>query len=170
MSDNDFTVTVTVGKTPAEAFAAINDVRSWWSETIVGDTGTVGDSYLFEVPGIHRCTMTTTESVPGRRLVWHVTDSWIGFVADTAEWEDTDVVFDLTDTEDGTEIRFTHRGLVPAGECYEVCSNAWGAYVTGSLRGLLATGEGDPFRRTSTAETELRKHGNADLVDLEALR
>ncbi|MET8779735.1 SRPBCC domain-containing protein [Nocardia sp. NPDC050713] len=169
MSDNDFTVTITVDKTPAEVFAAINDVWAWWSETIEGSTGTVGDSYLFEVPGIHRCTMTTTESVPGRRLVWHVTDSWLAFVADTTEWENTDVVFDITETPEGTELRFTHVGLVPTGECYEVCSNAWGAYVTGSLRGLLTTGEGDPFRRTSTAESELRKHGNADLVDLDRL-
>ncbi|MET9212303.1 MULTISPECIES: SRPBCC family protein [unclassified Nocardia] len=170
MSDTDFTVTITVDKTPDEAFAAVNDVWSWWSETIEGSTGTVGDSYLFEVPGIHRCTMTTTESVPGRRLVWHVTDSHLAFIADTTEWEDTDVVFDITEGADGTEIRFTHRGLVPAGECYEVCSNAWGAYLTTSLRGLLTTGQGDPFRRTSTAELELRKHGNDDLVNLDALR
>ncbi|WP_280300346.1 SRPBCC family protein [Nocardia neocaledoniensis] len=169
MSDNDYTVTITVDKTPEEVFAAVNDVRSWWSETMRGSTGTVGDSYLFEVPGIHRCTMTTTESVPGRRLVWHVSDSWLGFLADTAEWEGTDIVFDITETAEGTELRFTHVGLRPAVECYEVCTNAWGAYITTSLRGLLTTGVGDPFRRTSTAESELRKHGNADLVDLEAI-
>ncbi|UGT58183.1 SRPBCC family protein [Nocardia asteroides] len=169
MGTNDYTVTITVDKSPEEVFAAVNDVWGWWSETIEGNTGTVGDSYLFEVPGIHRCTMTTTESVPGRRLVWHVSDSWLSFVTDTAEWEGTDIVFDLTETATGTEVRFTHRGLVPTGECYEVCTNAWGAYITTSLRGLLTTGVGDPFRRTSTAESELRKHGNEDLVDLEAI-
>jgi uncharacterized protein YndB with AHSA1/START domain len=169
MSDNDYTVTITVDKTPEEVFAAVNDVRAWWSETMRGSTGTVGDSYLFEVPGIHRCTMTTTESVPGRRLVWHVSDSWLGFLADTAEWEGTDIVFDITETAEGTELRFTHVGLRPAVECYEVCTNAWGAYLTTSLRGLLTTGVGDPFRRTSTAESELRKHGNADLVDLDVI-
>ncbi|MEU4413457.1 SRPBCC domain-containing protein [Nocardia salmonicida] len=164
MSDNDFTATITVDKTPDEAFAAINNVWAWWSETIEGSTGTVGDSYLFEVPGLHRCTMTTTESIPGERLVWHVTDSHLSFITDTAEWEDTDVVFEITENAHGTDIRFTHVGLVPAGECFEVCANAWGAYITSSLRGLLTTGEGDPFRRTSTGESELLKHGNADLV------
>ncbi|KAF0849119.1 SRPBCC family protein [Nocardia caishijiensis] len=170
MSDKNFTATITVDKTPEEAFAAINDVWSWWSETVEGTTGTVGDSYRFEVPGIHRCTMTTTESVPGKRLVWHVTDSHLAFIADTAEWEDTDVVFDLTETATGTEIRFTHVGLAPEDECYEVCSNAWSAYITTSLHDLLTTGTGDPFRRTSTGESELIKHGNAALVNLDALR
>ncbi|MFC9964717.1 SRPBCC family protein [Nocardia ignorata] len=167
---SDFTATITVHKTPAEAFAAINDVWSWWSETVEGTSGTVGDSYRFEVPGIHRCTMTTTESIPGKRLVWHVTDSHLAFISDTAEWENTDVVFDITETPAGTEIRFTHVGLAPEVECYEVCANAWGAYITTSLHGLLTTGKGDPFRRTSTGESELIKHGNAELVNLDALR
>lgn len=159
MSTNDFTATITVDAAPQEAFAAINNVHGWWSETIEGSTGTVGDSYLFEVPDVHRCTMTTTESIPGERLVWHVTDSYLSFVADTAEWERTDVVFDLTERDGRTEIRFTHVGLRPSGECYEVCSNAWGAYVTTSLYNLITTGAGDPsgaappsrWRRPSTA-------------------
>ncbi|MFC3965164.1 SRPBCC family protein [Nocardia jiangsuensis] len=166
MSTADFTVTLTVDATPEQAFAAIGDVRGWWSETIEGSTGAVGDSYRFEVPGVHRCTMTTTESVPGERLVWHVTDSALTFVADTAEWEDTDVVFDLTERGGRTEIRFTHVGLRPAGECYEVCTNAWAGYLTNSLYNLITTGAGDPFRRGTTIATEAAEHGNTELLGL----
>ncbi|WP_067650188.1 SRPBCC family protein [Nocardia harenae] len=166
MSTADFTVAITVDATPADAFAAVNDVRGWWSETIEGSSGAVGDSYRFEVPGVHRCTMTTTESVPGERLVWHVTDSFLSFVADTAEWEDTDVVFDLTERDGRTEIRFTHVGLRPSGECYDVCANAWGGYLTTSLRDLITTGSGDPFRRGTTLATEAAKHGNTELLGL----
>jgi hypothetical protein len=32
--------------------------------------------------------------------------------------------------------------LVPAYECFESCSNAWGFYVNGSLRSLISTGKG----------------------------
>ncbi|MEV6325405.1 SRPBCC domain-containing protein [Nocardia sp. NPDC051787] len=166
MTTADFTATITVDATQEEAFAAINNVRGWWSETIEGSTGTVGDSYCFEVPGVHRCTMSTTESIPGKRLVWHVTDSYLSFVADTAEWEDTDVVFDLTERDGRTEIRFTHVGLHPSGECYEVCSNAWGAYITTSLHNLITTGKGDPFLRGTTIEMEASKHGNTELLGL----
>jgi hypothetical protein len=37
-----------------------------------------------------------------------------------------------------------YSGLVPAYECYDVCSNAWGQYITGSLRKLITTGTGEP--------------------------
>ncbi|MBC7301266.1 MAG: SRPBCC domain-containing protein [Nocardia sp.] len=164
MSDSNFTATTVVDVTPEVAFAAINNVRGWWNETIEGATGTVGDSYRFEVPGAHRCTMTTTESIPGERLVWHVTDAYISFIADTAEWEGTDVVFDIAERDGRTEIRFTHVGLRPADECYEVCANAWGGYITKSLHDLITTGTGDPFRTDSTFDSELLKHGNTDLV------
>ncbi|GGK51814.1 SRPBCC family protein [Nocardia camponoti] len=166
MSDNDFSVTIAVDKTPDEVFTVINDVRAWWSEEIVGDSGTVGDSYVFEVPGIHRVTMTTTESVPGERLVWRASDTWLSFVENTAEWDGTDVIFDLTPTNSGTELRFTHRGLVPSGECYEVCSNGWTGYVTTSLKGLLTTGIGDPYRASTPVAEEAAKHGNAELLGL----
>ena len=47
--------------------------------------------------------------------------------------------------EDGaTDVRFTHVGLVPDYECFDICSNAWGMYVGDSLRSLITTGEGKP--------------------------
>ena len=39
----------------------------------------------------------------------------------------------------GTRVRFTHEGLVPEYECYDVCANAWGGYINGSLRSLITT-------------------------------
>ena len=44
----------------------------------------------------------------------------------------------------GAEVRFTHVGLVPQYECYDVCSNAWSGYLGGSLRNLINTGKGQP--------------------------
>ena len=39
---------------------------------------------------------------------------------------------------------FTHVGLVPEHECYDVCDDAWSSYVLGNLRRLIETGSKDP--------------------------
>jgi hypothetical protein len=42
---NDFTTIVIVDQTPEEAFAAINNVRGWWSGDIEGSTDKLGDEW-----------------------------------------------------------------------------------------------------------------------------
>jgi hypothetical protein len=54
------------------------------------------------------------------------------------------VVFELAKKGNKTEIRFTHLGRVPEYERFEICSNAWGSSINGSLRSLIATGKGKP--------------------------
>jgi hypothetical protein len=112
----------------------------------------------FEVPGVHRTTQTVTELIPGTRVVWHVSDSWIGFVDDNSEWDDTDIVFDITAKDGKTVVRFTHTGLTPTAECYDTCSSAWSAYMLGSLRNLITTGKGDPHRANGDFDSETAKH------------
>jgi hypothetical protein len=45
---------------------------------------------------------------------------------------------------DKTEVLFAHVGLVPEYECYDICADAWGSYITGSLRDLISKGKGRP--------------------------
>jgi hypothetical protein len=71
-------------------------------------------------------------------------DNYFNFTEDKTEWTNTKVMFEISKRGNKTEIRFTHQGLVPAYECFDVCSNAWGSYVNGSLRNLIATGKGKP--------------------------
>ena len=73
-----------------------------------------------------------------------MTDNHFSFTEDKTEWKGTKVVFDVAKDGDKTEIHFTHEGLVPAYECYNVCSDAWGSYIRGSLKSLIATGKGSP--------------------------
>jgi uncharacterized protein YndB with AHSA1/START domain len=158
MSGQDFTATITVDQTPEEAFAAINNVRGWWSEEVEGGTEKIGDEFVFHVQDVHYCKMKLTEVVPGHKVVWQVSDSYIAFVEDKAEWDDTEILFEVSEKDGKTEVCFTHVGLAPAVECYDVCSDAWRSYVTGSLRSLIATGKGDPYRKAGTFETEVAKH------------
>jgi hypothetical protein len=48
-------------------------------------------------------------------------------------------------------------GLVPDHECYGACSNAWGSYVNGSLRGLITKGKGQPNRKEKAKGNPTRK-------------
>ena len=67
-------------------------------------------------------------------MVWHVVDSYLTFIDDRDEWTDTNVVFDITATPDGTTLHFTHEGLTAAeSECFEACSRGWTFYITKSL-------------------------------------
>jgi len=140
----NYEVTLTVAKPAADVFAAINDVRGWWSQAIVGETDRLGAVFYYHYKDVHRCTLEIAELVPDKKIVWRVLHNDFNFIQDRSEWNATDIVFEIAPQGDQTEVHFTHVGLVPAYECYDICSNAWGNYITGSLRSLIATGEGQP--------------------------
>jgi hypothetical protein len=93
---------------------------------------------------VHRSKQKVTEFVPGEKIVWHVLDSELSFAKDKSEWNDTDIVFDISEKDGKTEVRFTHEGLVPRFECYGSCSNAWGMLINGNLRNLITTRKSQP--------------------------
>jgi hypothetical protein len=144
MKQQGFTTSFTVEQTPEEVFAAINNVRGWWSGAIDGDTGRLGAEFTYRYENMHKSTQKVTEFVPGKRVVWHVADAELTFVKDKTEWIGTDIVFEIARRGGKTELRFTHVGLIPAFECYGGCSGAWGSLVDGNLRNLIATGENQP--------------------------
>jgi hypothetical protein len=90
------------------------------------------------------------ELIPNERVAWLVTDNFFSFTQYKAEWKNTKVVFDIAKKGNKTEIRFTHEGLVPDYECYNVCSEAWGTYIRGSLKSLITTGMGSPNEKEGT--------------------
>jgi hypothetical protein len=96
MNDASFTATFAVDQTPEEAFAAITHVRGWWSEEIDGSTDRLGDEFTFHYEDVHRSKQKITESIPGKRVVWHVLDSYLNFTQDKTEWTGTDIAFDVS--------------------------------------------------------------------------
>jgi hypothetical protein len=144
MSDQNYTRSFTVEQSPEAVFAAINNPRGWWSEAIEGRTDTLGAEFRYHYKDVHRATLRITELVPSKKVVWHVVDNYFNFVEDKTEWTGTDVVFEISRQGDKTLVQFTHVGLVPAYECYNVCSDAWAGYLETSLRSLITTGKGQP--------------------------
>jgi hypothetical protein len=144
MKTQDFTTSFLVDQTPEQAFAAINNVRGWWGEGVEGGTEKLGDAFIYRHKDLHRSTQKLVEVVPGKKVVWLVTDANLSFAEDKAEWKGTKVVFEISRKGKQTEVRFTHQGLVPEVECYEACSGGWTFYLHDSLKNLIATGKGQP--------------------------
>ena len=112
-----------------------------WAARAEGSTDELGAEFTYQYENLHKSTQKITELVPGKKVVWHVTEAEINFVEDKSEWKGTDIVFDIAEKDGKTEVRFTHVGLVPAIECYDSCSDAWGYYVKSSLREFIANGK-----------------------------
>jgi len=146
-----FTTAFAVDQTLEEVFNAITNVRGWWSEDIEGGTDKADDEFTYRYHDVHRCRIKVTELVPGGRVTWRVLDNYFDFTRDKAEWKDTEIHFEITARDSKTEVRFTHVGLVPEYECFDVCSNSWDFYLYTSLRALIRTGRGLPNRKEQAA-------------------
>jgi hypothetical protein len=68
MSDRGFTTAFTVDQTPEEVFAAINNVRGWWTGKpgVEGSTDTLGDEFTYRYEDVHYSRQKVTELIPGK--------------------------------------------------------------------------------------------------------
>ena len=144
MQNQNFTTTFLVEKTPEEVFNAINNVKGWWSGEINGGTNKLGSEFTYRVPDVHYSKQKVTEFIQGKKIVWHVLEASLTFVKNNDEWKGSDIIFEIANKGNKTELRFTHKGLVPEFECYDTCSNAWNMLVNGNLRNLIITSKDQP--------------------------
>jgi len=157
MKNQDFTTTIVVDQSPKDVFNAINNVRGWWSENIEGSTDRPDAEFLYHYKDVHMSKMKLEEFIPGKKVVWRVLNNYFNFTQDKNEWVNTRIIFEIAEKDGKTQLRFTHEGLVPQYECYNVCFDAWTGYIQGSLKNLITTGKGKP----NTKEDDL----NAELVE-----
>ena len=160
MNNTDFSTSITVSQSPMEVFNAINNVRGWWSEEIEGGTEKLNDIFLYHYKDVHIVKMKLTEVIPGKKVVWSVLNNYFSFTTDKTEWVGTHVIFEISEMNGKTELRFTHQGLVPQYECYKICFDAWTKYIQSSLKNLITTGKGQPNSREDDFNSELMKKWN----------
>ena len=147
MKTSDFATTLLVDQSPEEAFNAINNVRGWWSENIVGSTDTLNSEFDYRYKDVHRSKMKIVELVHGQKIVWLAKENYFDFTKDKTEWTGTKIVFEIAKEGNQTQVSFTHIGLVPQIECFGDCSKGWRHYLQGSLLPMIATGNGHPNRK-----------------------
>jgi len=124
-----------------------NNVRGWWSEEIEGNTNKLDDEFNYHYKDVHRSKMKLIEVVPDKKVVWLVMDNYFNFTKDKSEWKGTKIVFEISEKNGKTQLHFTHQGLVPQYECYDVCRDGWSNYIKNSLRNLITTGKGQQPKR-----------------------
>lgn len=134
MASTHFNYSFGTNKTIDEVYNRLLDPKQWWiglfDEIITGQSEKPGDEFNFKAGGgLHETRQKLIDLVPNQRIVWQVTKSHLTFLSDPEEWKGSNIRFDLQKKDGGTEIRFTHEGLVPEIECYESCSSAWTSYM-----------------------------------------
>lgn len=144
MTATDFSTSISVDQSPEEVFKAINNVRGWWSEEIEGSTDKLNEEWSYHYQDVHRCKMKIVELIPNRKVAWLVLDNFFIFTKDKNEWKGNKIIFEITEQENKTHLRFIQLGLVLEYECFDICQNAWSTYIQKSLYSLITTGTGHP--------------------------
>src|SRR5690606_18550952 len=136
MNLSSFSTSFLTEKSPESAFQAISDFREWWSEEIEGPTNKLEETFYYHYKDIHLCKLKLTESVKNKRLVYEVLDNHFSFTKDPREWKGTRFLFEISEEDGKTKVTFTHEGLTPEHECYDICQESWENYILNSLFSL----------------------------------
>ena len=143
MENKHFTGSIEVTKSPQTVFRSItNDVAKWWGgKDLEGKTVNLNDEFIINHPGAHYSKQKLVEVIPGKKIVWLVTDSTLHWLKkDQHEWANTKMIFEITTKGDKTVLHFTHEGLVPQKESYVRCSEGWNMVIRDWLYTLIMYG------------------------------
>jgi len=129
--------TIVVNASPEEAMKKISQINLWWRKDFSGSAAKLSDEFTVpfgELNGeISFVDFVISEFVPNKKIVWKVDDCNLPWFKNKKEWNNTEVVFELSEENDKTKIDFTHIGLVPEVECYEACEKGWDGHITKDL-------------------------------------
>ena len=130
---------------PEIVFNAINDVPKWWlreaggaNTEFEGKSTSVGDEFILRHTEVHYSKHKVGELIPGKKVVWLVTDSKLTWIkGNKEEWTGTKMVFEIVPGREKTTLIFTHEGLIPQLECYEHCVHFWERVIREWLFNLI---------------------------------
>ncbi|MDP4261587.1 MAG: SRPBCC domain-containing protein [Bacteroidota bacterium] len=143
MAKKSFHTTIKVNGSAEEAVKKINQVNKWWAKKVKGKSEKLNDKFTVDF-GTTWVDFQITELVPNKKVVWKVTDCNLEWIKSKKEWNETDVVFEISEKKNATQIDFTHLGLISSFECYEDCKVGWTEHVTKSLVKFINEGKGMP--------------------------
>jgi len=141
LTDQSYRSSIVVNENAIEAYDKISRVNEWWVANFEGSAKNLGDAFKVTL-GETFVTFKITEAIPGIKVTWLVTDSWLPWQNDKTEWTGTEVVFEILEEGDSTKIDMTHVGLTPEVECFENCQTGWNHFINRSLVKFMNEGQG----------------------------
>jgi len=144
MTQQNFTASIELDTSPMVVFKTItDDVSKWWGgPDLHGESRKLNDEFIIHHPDAHFSKQKVIELIPGKKVVWLVTESRLGWLEkDKAEWTGTKMIFEISAKEDKTILHFTHEGLVPGKGSYERCSQGWNMVIKERLFNYITTGK-----------------------------
>jgi hypothetical protein len=141
--NKSYTTTIEVPNSQEEIFKRItNDVSKWWGgKDFSGKSSNLNDEFIINHPGAHYSKQKLIEFIPGKRIVWLVTESRLSWLKDQEEWTNTKMIFEISPKTHSCHLRFTHEDLVPEKESYTKCSEGWNMVIKDWLYSLIRYGK-----------------------------
>ena len=143
-----YTEKVLIKGSSQQVFDAISThVQDWWGNTNHPVMG-VGDEFITSFDKTY-WKFKISEFDSPTKIVWNCIDArhvHRGYEGIEREWIGTSVEWVLEEGQSKKEtlLHFTHNGLVPDLNCYEICTPAWEMFVTKSLKRFVEHGKGMP--------------------------
>jgi len=153
MADKNFQTMISARISAGEAMTRISNVPEWWGITFSGSSQNEGETFVVKMGEESFFNFAVTELIPGKRVVWLVTDCYMPWYSDKKEWANTKLIFDLSENNGVTTLTFTHEGLTPEIECYKDCETGWTHWIRTSLLSYFTTGRGEFKKRKMLSYT-----------------
>lgn len=150
MTMQPYSRTITYDVPPSlvyEAFTQADKLREWWTNKCEAGSK-AGDKNIFYFDEA-KAVFTIEKLDPGKEVVWKCVEHDFKYeepITKTDEWVGTTIRIQLKKNGKlGTDMTFTHEGLVPELQCYSVCEQGWDHFLKTSLKKFLEFGKGQPY-------------------------
>ena len=120
-----------------EAIATADGVRNWFSRDADLEPRVGGSGEIRFANGQRITRVEIEELEPAGRIVWKVVS------AAMPTWADTRIEFRMAAADDGTMLRFAHRGFDDTDDFFAMSATARANFLI-SLKQYAETGEGTP--------------------------
>ena len=137
-----------------EAIATVEGVRNWFSRDADFDPRVGGSGEIRFANGQRITRVKIEELKPAERVVWKVLS------AAMPAWADTRVEFEIGAEDDGTMLRFAHRGFNETDDFFAMSATAWANFLI-SLKQYVETDEGTPHPDDPLSRSPVRSKAGA---------
>jgi hypothetical protein len=141
MTNKNYHRAIEVNATAEETMKKIGQVNFWWKKDFSGNAEKLNDKFTVPFGETSFVDFIISEMLTNKKVVWSVTNCYLPWFNDKTEWNNTKVVFELSEGKGKTTIDFTHIGLVPEVECYDVCEKGWDGHISESLVKFINEGK-----------------------------